>query len=54
MGEIRLVDIHVIAFLFGHKAAIVLSNTDGGRQMAGLTDRQREPVGVKPPCHCPP
>jgi hypothetical protein len=25
MGEIRLVDIHVIAFLFGHKAAIVLS-----------------------------
>jgi hypothetical protein len=54
MGEIRFVDIHVIASLLGHKAAIVLSNTDGGRQMAGLTDRQREPAGAKPPCHCPP
>ncbi|MCX8747466.1 MULTISPECIES: hypothetical protein [Snodgrassella] len=54
MGEIRFVDVHIIAFLFGPEAANVLSNTDGGRQMAGLTDRQREPAGAKPPCHCPP
>lgn len=40
-GEICFVDVHIIALLFNHETASVLLNTDGGRQMAGLTDRQR-------------